>query len=112
MNHIEFYTSAGPASIETARTILDSKTTSSGKSISGFDGFEISLEEPMMITVKRGRFRKITVSKSEPEIVTQIKMSLVEELQNVNSSLRLKNPKKKAMNEILELPTQQKQVEV
>ena len=112
MNHIEFYTSAGPASIETARTILDSKTTSSGTSISGFDGFEISLEEPMMITVKRGRFRKITVSKSEPEIVTQIKMSLVEELQNVNSSLRLKNPKKNAMKEILELPSQPKQVEI
>ena len=113
MHHIKFYTSDGPLTMETARAILDSKTTSASTGISGLDDFAYSLELPMMITVKRGRFRKITVSKSEPEIVTQIKMSLVEELQNVNSSLHLKNPKTRfPMTSILQLPSELKQLEV
>ena len=114
MNHIKFYTSAGPATMETARTILDSETTSSRATISVMDGFEYSLKQPIMVTIKQGRFRKITVSKNEPEIVTKIKMSIVEELQNVNSSLHLKNPmmSRFPLTSILQLPSELKQLEV
>ena len=112
MDHIQFYTSTGSATTHTARMIPDSRETSFGTSINEMDEFKNALETPIMIEIKRGRFRKITVSKNEPEIVTKLKMSLATELQNVKSSLFLKYLKKQAISSILQLPSQPIQFEM
>ena len=112
MDHIQFYTSAGSATTQTASMIFDSRETSFGELNNALDEFGNSLEQPIMITIKRGRFRKITVSKNEPEIVTMLKMSLAAELQDFKSSFRLKYLKKRAISSILRLPSQPKQLEV
>ena len=112
MDHIQFYTSAGSATTQTASMIFDSRETLFGKLNNELDEFRNSLEQPIMITIKQGRFRKITVSKNEPEIVTMLKMSLAAELQDFKSSFRLKYLKKRAISSILPLPSQPKQLEV
>ena len=111
MNHVQFYNPAGPTTIQTARMILASKEITSGTLNHELDVLENFLEEPLMISVKRGHFRKVTVSKYEPEVVTKIKASLVAELQNVSSSLRLKHLKNQAISSVLQIPSQLKQID-
>ena len=112
MNHIQFHNPAGPSAIQTACMILASKEITSGSSTHELNVLENFLEEPLMISVKRGQFRKVTVSKYEPEVVTKIKASLVAELQDVSSSLRLKHLKNQAISSILQIPSQLKQIEI
>ena len=111
MNHIQFHKPAGPTTIQTALMILASKETTSGTSNHEFDVFQNFLEEPLMISVKREKFRKLTVSKDEPEVVTKIKASLVAELQDVSSSLRLRYLKNQPISSILQIPSQVKQID-
>lgn len=112
MSNIQFYTSAGLTSIQTAYKILESNQATFGALNHGVDDFLHFLEEPLMISAKRGQFRKITISKDEPESVTNVKKSLVAELQTINSSLRLKFIKKKPIFSILQIPSHPKQIEV
>ena len=112
LDHIKFFTSAGSATTQTASMIIQSRETSFGRLNNDLDEFKNTLEQPIMITLKRGRFRKITVSKNEPEITTKLKLSLAAELQNVKSSLRLTYLKKQHISSILLLPSPPKQLEV
>ena len=112
MDHIQFYTSAGSATTQTSRMNPNSRETSFGTLNNELDEFRNFLEQPIMITMKRGRFRKITVSKNESEIVTKLKMSLAAELQDVKSSLSLKYLKKQAISSILQLPSQLQQLQM
>ena len=111
MNHIQFHKPAGPTTIQTALMILASKETTSGTSNHEFDVFQNFLEEPLMISVKREKFRKVTVSKDEPEVVTKIKASLVADLQDISSSLRLRHLKNQPISSILQIPSQVKQID-
>ena len=112
MDHIQFCTPAGSATTQTARMNQNSREKSFGTLNNELDEFKDSLEQPIMITIKRGRFRKITVSKNESDIVTKLKMSLVAELQDVKSSLSLRYLKKQAISSILQLPSELKQLQV
>ena len=111
MNHIQFYNPAGPTTIQTARMILASEEITSSTSNHESDVLENFLEEPLMISVKRGQFRKVTVSKYEPEVVTKIKASLVADLQDISSSLRLRHLKNQPISSILQIPSQVKQID-
>ena len=111
MNLIQFHNPAGHTTIQTALMILASKEITSGTSNHELDVVENFLEEPLMISVKRGQFRKVAVSKYEPEVVTKIKASLVAELQDVNSSLRLRYLKNQPISTVLQIPSQLKQID-
>lgn len=112
MSNIQFYTYAGPASIQTAYNILESNQAKFGTPNHGVDEFKNFLEEPLMISVKRGQFKKITVSMDEPESVTNIKKSLMAELQTIDSSLRLQFINKKPISSILQISSKPKQIKL
>ena len=74
MNHIRFYTSSGSITLEAAHEILGSGEFALFGSLShGIKEFKNYLEEPMMISMKRGLMKNMIVSKDEPTYVTAIK---------------------------------------
>ena len=111
MNHIRFYTSTGPATFEAAHEILGSDEFSLfGASSQGLTEFKKYLEEPMMISLKRGLMKNMIVSKDEPTCVTAIKESLFAELQKLNSTFGLKYLKKQPIVSVLPIPSRPKKV--
>jgi len=113
MNHIRFYTSSGSITLEAAHEILGSgEFAFFGASSHGLREFKDGLEEPMMITLKRGLMKTMIVSKDEPTYVTTIKKVLFAELQNLNSKYCLKHLKKQPIVSVLPIPPRLKKVNV
>ena len=111
MNRIRFYTSSGSISPETALEILGSgKFALFASSSHGIKDFKDGLEEPMMITLKRGLMKTMIVSKDEPTYVTTIKKVLFEELQKINSTFCLKHLKKQPIVSVLPIPSRLRKV--
>ena len=111
MNHIRFYTSSGSITLEAAHKILGSgEFALFGESSHGLREFKDGLEEPMMITLKRGLMKNMIVSKDEPTCVTAIKESLFAELQTLNSTFGLKYLKKQPIVSVLPIPSRPKKV--
>ena len=109
MNHIQFYTSSGSVTLEAAHEILGSGEFSLfGASCRGIKEFKNDLEEPMMISLKRGLMKNMIVSKDEPTCVTAIKESLFAELQTLNSTFGLKYLKKQPIVSVLPIPSRPK----
>ena len=112
MNHIRFYTSTGPTTFEAAHEILGSDEFSLfGASSQGLTEFKKYLEEPMMISLKRGLMKNMIVSKDEPKCVIIVKKSLFAELQNVDSTFGLKHLKKQPILAVLPVPSRPKKID-
>merc|ERR1719192_1952810 len=113
MKHIRFYKSNGPVTLEAAHDILGSGDFSLfGASSHGIKEFKNDLEEPIMISLKRGLMKNMLVSNDEPTCVTTIKKSLFAELQKLNSTFGLKHLKKQPIVSVLPIPSRPKKVDV
>ena len=111
MNHVQFYTSSGPVTLEAAHEILGSGEFSLIRASSHeIEEFKKNLEEPLMITLKRGLMKNMFVSKDEPTCVTKVKKSLFAELQKLNSTLSLKHLKKQPIVSVLPIPSRLRKV--
>ena len=111
MTHIRFYRSAGPVTLETAHEILGTGEIFLFRTLNhGIKEFKNYLEEPMMISMKRGLMKNMIVSKDEPTCVTAIKESLFAELQTLNSTFGLKYLKKQPIVSVLPIPSRPKKV--
>ena len=111
INHIRFYTSTGPTTFEAAHEILGSDEFSLfGASSQGLTEFKKYLEEPMLISLKRGLMKNMIVSKDEPKCVITVKKSLFAELQNVDSTFGLKHLKKQPILAVLPVPSRPKKI--
>ena len=111
MNHIRFYTSAGPVTLETAHESLGDAEVFLFRTLNhGIKEFKNYLEEPMMISMKRGLMKNMIVSKDEPTCVTAIKESLFAELQTLNSTFGLKYLKKQPILSVLPIPSRPKKI--
>ena len=113
MKHIRFYKSNGPVTLEAAHEILGPGDFSLfGASSHGIKEFKNDLEEPIMISLKRGLMKNMLVSNEEPTCVTTIKKSLFAELQKLNSTFGLKHLKKQPILSVLPIPSRPKKVDV
>ena len=111
MNNIRFYSSSGSITLEAAHEILEyGEVALFGASSHGLKEFKEGLEEPMMITLKRGLMKTMIVSKDEPTCVTVIKKYLFAELQMLNSTFGLKHLKKQPIVSVLPIPSRPKKV--
>ena len=63
-----------------AHQILDRMSAGIGYIIHGVQDFKTSIEEPMLIFIKKGRATSMLVSKNEPDCATQIKKALANAL--------------------------------
>ena len=113
MNHIQFYTSSGSVTLEAAHEILGADMFSLfGTSSHGMKEFKNDLEEPMMISLKRGFMKNMIVSEDEPTCVTTIKKYLCSELQKFNSNFGLKHVKKQPIVSVLPIPSRPRKVDL
>ena len=112
LNQIQFYTDAGPISFMTAHDVLGSGEVVSGAPEHDLSTFKRFLEEPMMVSVKRKKLKNFLVANKEPHCVTNIKKSLMAELEKSNGSLGLKLLKKQAILKPLRIPSQPKKIDI
>ena len=82
-----------------------------GASSHGIKEFKNDLEEPMMISLKRGLMKNMIVSKDEPKCVITVKKSLYAELQNLDSTFGLKHLKKQPILAVLPVPSRPKKID-
>ena len=109
MNHIRFYTSAGPVTLETAHESLGDAEVFLIRTLNhGIKEFKNYLEEPMMISMKRGLMKNMIVSIDESSCVTAIKKLLFAELQKLNSTFGLKHLMKQPIVSVLPIPSRPK----
>ena len=70
------------------------------------------LEQPVMVLLKGKAFKNLVVSRDEPDFVTILKKSLVEDLKPYGSSIHLKLLKTKGIETPIMIPHQVKKVDL
>ena len=97
LDHIKFYSTNEQFSINDVHQILDRMSPGKGNILHGVQDFKASIEEPMLIFIKKGRATSMLVSKNEPDCVTQIKTALVNGLMETGQPKYLQVIKKNAI---------------
>ena len=112
INHFQFYTATGRTSLPTTDDVVTVNELT-------FDatGYEIPeltqyLEQPMMVTAKRGRMKNLFVSRDEPQVVTNVKKFLLAEFQKADASSVLKLVKKQPILAPLQIPSHPKKIDI
>merc|ERR1712136_342116 len=110
--HTKFYSQNEEVSVSNAHRILDIISTKNGHSRHAAHIFKTSLEQPMMIQVKKEQAKHVLVSKNELDCVSKIKLMLVKNLMQNEENQQLKVVKKESIKKPFELPPQSKKIDI
>ena len=108
LEDIKFYIMGEEADLMNARGILDGYNKMTSKHDD--QKFMRYLKEPVIVLLKGNVFKKLFVSKDEPENVTNLKKSLVKELKSNGSSPNLQQLKTNNLSSRIEIPFQPKEI--
>ena len=110
LEHIKFYSTTDELSIRDAHQILDRMSPGKGNILHVVQDFKASIEEPMLIFIKKGRATSMLVSKNEPGCATQIKKALANGLMQSGQAQYLQVIKKNAIMKPFKISSNPKKI--
>merc|ERR1711962_526219 len=111
LEHIKFLSNKNEIPMIEAHRIIDMISPQNGGSVHGAQAFKTSMEEPIMILVKKGWAKKIVVAQNEPDCVSKVKMALVFHLMRTGPNSNLQVVKKQAIITPIKVSSKAKKID-
>ena len=112
MENIKFYEKEEETSLMNAHIVIRDQIKMNRQIMHDDQTFLKFLEQPVMVLLKGKAFKHLVVSRDEPDFVTILKKSLVEDLKPYGSSISLKLLKTKGIETPIMIPHQVKKVDL
>ena len=110
MERTKFFSQDEEITLIKAHGMLDLMSSCNGHMVHDTQAFKTSLEEPMLIFVKKGKAKDVVVSKTEPDCVSKMKIALVHALMEKGQNRHLKVSKKGAITKAFQIPSLPKKI--
>jgi len=112
LEHIKFFSNNNEITMMDAHRFLDMISPQNGRAVHGAQAIKASLEDPIMVLVKKGQAKRIVVAKNEPDCVSKVKMALVSHLMQTGPNESLQVVKKQAIINPIEIVSAAKKIDI
>ena len=110
LERMKFFSQDEEITMDKAHGMLDLMSSPNGQMVHDTQAFKTSLEEPMLIFVKKGKAKDVVVSKNEPDCASKMKVTLVYALMEKGKNQNVEIIKKGAIKKAFQIPSRPKKI--